>query len=176
MSAKRSRATRSLVAGVPALCRRARSSLLMYCDARERLRGLGFIRTDGAIAGQFGEWLAARCLRLQLAQSNVRKAYDAVVRAGQTFQIKARIVSVSRMSTAFDFRKPLFEFRLPSRCLDVEGARLRGVLDALIRRGAKFYTPGWSTRRPARPAPGGSARAGGRRSAGRGRYCPRHPR
>jgi hypothetical protein len=82
----------------------------MYCDARERLRGLGFIRTESAIAGQFGEWLAARCLRIQLAQSNVRKAYDAVDRAGQTFQIKARIVSVSRMSTSFDFRKPLSSF------------------------------------------------------------------
>jgi hypothetical protein len=106
------------------LSRRARGALLRYRDAQERLHRLGVIRTDGPIAGQFGEWVAAQYLRLRLVRSNVQIGYDAVDSAGGTYQIKSRLVSGSRTSTSFDFRRPLhcFDFLvgvLVSRTFDV---------------------------------------------------------
>jgi hypothetical protein len=101
---------RSLRGGLPRLLRRARPTLLSYCDARERLRRLGVIRTDGALAGQFAEYVACKHLRLCIAPSNVQKAYDATDRRGRTYQIKGRIVSSQRMSTSFDFRRPMHRF------------------------------------------------------------------
>jgi hypothetical protein len=106
------------------LSRRARGALFRYRDAQERLQRLGVIRTDGPIAGQLGEWVAAQYLRLRLVRSNVQKGYDAVDSAGGTYQIKARLVSGPRTSTSFDFRRPIHRFDfligvLVSRTFDV---------------------------------------------------------
>jgi hypothetical protein len=80
----------------------------------QRLHRLKVIRTEGPLAGQVAEWVAARHLGLRLVPSNVQKIYDAVDRAGRTYQIKGRIVSPPRLSTSFDFRRPLrrFDFML----------------------------------------------------------------
>lgn len=106
--------SRSLRGGLPRLLRRARPALLRYCEARQRLRRLKVIRTEGPLAGQVAEWVAARHLGLRLVPSSVQKAYDAVDHAERTYQIKGRIVSPPRLSTSFDFRRPLrrFDFML----------------------------------------------------------------
>jgi hypothetical protein len=92
------------------LTRRVRATLLTYRDARERLLRLRVIRTHGPLAGQFAEWAAAGHLRLRLVRSNVEKSYDAKDRKGQTYQIKGRIVAGPRVSTSFDFRRPMRRF------------------------------------------------------------------
>lgn len=90
----------------------ARGPLLRYRSARDKLRALGVLHTERSVLGNFAEWLVARCLRLHLVESNVQKAYDAVDRIGQTYQIKGRIVSGLHTRTSFDFRRPTrgFEF------------------------------------------------------------------
>ena len=92
------------------LTRRIRAALRQHRDASERLRSLGVIRTDGPLAGQFAEWIAARYLGLDLVKSSVEKGHDATDRKKQTYQIKGRIVSGLGASTSFDFRRPMRHF------------------------------------------------------------------
>src|SRR5262245_47032344 len=101
---------RSYRGQLPLLLRRARPTLLRYRDARERLRRLGVIRTEGPLAAQFAEWVAAHHLRLRLVPSNVQKGYDAIDRDGRTYQIKGRLVDPSRRYTSFDFGRPMHRF------------------------------------------------------------------
>jgi len=87
-----------------------RSALLRRVDALKRLHRLGVIRTNGPLAGQFGEGVAARYLGLRLVGNTVQKGHDAVDGAGKTFQIKARVMSGKRANTGFGFRRPIHHF------------------------------------------------------------------
>ena len=94
---------------LPRITRRIRAALLRYRGAVARLVRLRVIRNDGPVAGQFGEWVAAKYLGLDLAESSVEKGHDA--RKGRrTYQIKSRIVSGAEASTSFDFRRPMHRF------------------------------------------------------------------
>ena len=103
------RTPRAMTGQIPQVPRRLRAALRAYSHARARLHDLGVCRTDGSMAGQFSEWVAARHLGLRLVKTGTG-IIDAVDRAGRTYEIKGRIISGTRASTSFDFRRPLHRF------------------------------------------------------------------
>ncbi|OGN25938.1 MAG: hypothetical protein A3B17_01355 [Candidatus Yanofskybacteria bacterium RIFCSPLOWO2_01_FULL_45_72] len=81
-----------------------------YLTAVNQLEKLGVVRTQGEIVGDYGEWLAAKKFKLNLAKSLVNKDYDATDLQGRTYQIKTRVIKSKNSATSFDFRNDLGEF------------------------------------------------------------------
>ena len=76
-----------------------------YISARNGLKELGIVRSDSSVAGNYGEWLAARKYRLKLVNNLVNKSFDATDRLGKKYQIKTRLVKDINSPTSFDFKK-----------------------------------------------------------------------
>ena len=76
-----------------------------YTAVREELKGLGVLRSERNLQGDYAEWLAAELLGLRLAASGVQKGYDATDSDGRHYQIKARIVPDLRQHSSFNFRE-----------------------------------------------------------------------
>lgn len=62
------------------------------------------IRSERSVAGDYGEWLVAQMLDLQLSDSGVQAGYDAIDANGKTYQVKTRIVKNTSSATSFDMR------------------------------------------------------------------------
>lgn len=89
---------------------RVHEAIKEYLTAINQLEKLGVVRTQGEIIGDYGEWLAAKKFKLNLAKSLVNKNYDATDSHGKTYQIKTRVVKSKNSATSFDFRNNLGEF------------------------------------------------------------------
>jgi hypothetical protein len=74
-----------------------------YVASRAGLRELGILRTGRTLQRDYAEWLCARSLGLTLSSSTVERGIDARDAAGNTYQIKSRIVTTLEESTSFDF-------------------------------------------------------------------------
>ena len=74
-----------------------------YLTAVNQLEKLGVVRTQGEIIGDYGEWLASKKFKLNLAKSLVNKDYDATDSQGKTYQIKTRVVKSRNSATSFYF-------------------------------------------------------------------------
>ncbi|HST88065.1 MAG TPA: hypothetical protein VLJ14_06775, partial [Ktedonobacterales bacterium] len=99
-----------------------------YTAARQELKGLGVLRSERNLQGDYAEWLAAELLGLRLAASGVQKGYDATDDDGRRYQIKARIVPDLRQHSSFNFR----EFDPTRKSFDVFlGVFLSPTLDLL---------------------------------------------
>jgi hypothetical protein len=76
--------------------------LKCYVASRAGLNELGILRTERTLQGDYAEWLCARSLNLTLSSSTVQRGIDARDAAGNTYQIKSRIVRTLTESTSFD--------------------------------------------------------------------------
>lgn len=83
-----------------------REALATYWSARRRLTDLGVIRSDRSVLGDFAEWLVCQMFGFQIAGSGVQKGFDATDAAGNTYQVKARIVERLEQATSFDMKDP----------------------------------------------------------------------
>ncbi len=106
----------------------AQRSIRSYTAARDELKGLGVLRSERNLQGDYAEWLAAELLGLRLAASGVQKGYDATDSDGRRYQIKARIVPHLRQHSSFNFR----EFDPTRKSFDIFlGVFLSPALDLL---------------------------------------------
>ena len=83
---------------------RATKAFRAYRAARDELIALGVIRSERSVAGDYGEWLAAQMLDLELATNGVQAGYDAKDSDGKTYQVKTRTVADINAATSFDMK------------------------------------------------------------------------
>ena len=84
----------------------AKKAFAAYRAARDELLRLGIIRSERSVAGDYGEWLAAQMLDLELSPNGVQAGFDAIDSNGKTYQIKTRTVDDLGTSTSFDMKDP----------------------------------------------------------------------
>ena len=121
--------------------RLAQDFIKAYHAARSGLVTLEILRSERLLQGDYAEWLVARVLKLTLASSGVQKGFDATDSAGQTYQVKSRIVASVHERTSFDMAHAdaAFDFLIGvffSRTLDVL-AIIRIPRDAVTRMGSQ---------------------------------------
>ena len=84
--------------------------IAQYLEAKQALKGLGILRTDRSLEGDYAEWLISNNLGLKLSESTIQKGYDATDISGNTYQIKSRVVETLNHNTSFDIKNIDFEF------------------------------------------------------------------
>jgi hypothetical protein len=105
-----------------------REALASYCRARHQLRELGVLRSDRSVHGDFAEWLVCQMLGFQIAASGVQKGFDAKDGAGNTYQVKARIVKSLEQPTSFDMKEPGHPFDFLIGVFLTESADVLGII------------------------------------------------
>ncbi|HOX47372.1 MAG TPA: hypothetical protein PK668_27510 [Myxococcota bacterium] len=76
-----------------------------YLAAREGLKELEILRSEGALQADYAEWLVSKKLGLKRSKNRVEKDVDAKGKRGLRYQVKSRIVNSLEQPTSFDFKR-----------------------------------------------------------------------
>ena len=82
--------------------------LLKYRDIINELRQLGVIRT-GKVVSDYGEFMAAKLLGLELVASSSNKGFDATDKKGVKYEIKSRKATSWNKPTIFPVKQEQLE-------------------------------------------------------------------
>ena len=82
-----------------------------YVKSRDDLNEAGVLRTVRNLQREYAEWLFAKKSNLTLAESMIKKRFDAIDAQGKTHQVKSSMVCAKEQINSFEFHSIAHKFK-----------------------------------------------------------------